>query len=96
MPSADELATLADILTLLEAILSASAQNEDYLPLVPVGYEKVRQLDDFTELDLAAHAHLEEAEVEWGNKKKARRSIPATLYQRMRTPTSTSLSGLRA
>ncbi|MEN9432603.1 MAG: hypothetical protein RLZZ422_192 [Pseudomonadota bacterium] len=96
MPSADELATLADILTLLEAILSASAQNEDYLPLVPVGYEKVRQLDDFTELDIAAHAHLEEAEVEWGNKKKARRSIPATLYQRMRTPTSTSLSGLRA
>ncbi|WP_020561013.1 hypothetical protein [Thiofilum flexile] len=94
MPSTEEMATLADILTLLEAILSASGQNEDYLPLVPVGYEKVKLLDRFTDLDLAAYSHLAEAEVEWENKKKARRTIPANLYQRMRT--STSLSGLRA
>ena len=94
MPSAEEMATLADILTVLEAILSASGQNEDYLPLVPVGYDKVRLLDKFTDLDLVNHSHLADAEVEWENKKKARRAIPATLYQRMRT--STSLSGLRA
>lgn len=38
-PSPEELATFADVLTLTEAALSARLQDEDYLSLLPTGYE---------------------------------------------------------
>ena len=83
-PSPEEFSCVADIVTLLEATLSCIGQNEDHLPLLPVGYDKLRELDTYTSLDLLAEMNLDEAMQEMENKKKARHLAPSTLYQKLR------------
>jgi len=83
-PSHDELSTFADVLTLLEASVSAKLQNEDYLSLLPIGFEKLRELDGFSPLNLLGTIDLAAVETDVEAKKKARLENPATLYQRLR------------
>lgn len=89
-PSQEELSTFADILTLFEASVSARLQNEDYLSLLPTGFDKLRELDRFSSLDLLADVDLDGLESEVEAKKKAQQAIPASLFQRLRKPVSTS------
>lgn len=92
-PSQEELSTFADVLTLFEASVSARLQHEDYLSLLPTGFDKLRELDSFSQLDLLGDVDLDgvEAELE-AKKKKAQQIMPANLYQRFRHPTFPSLA----
>lgn len=59
-PSNKELSVFADILTLLEASISTRQQDEDYFSLLPTGYEKLRELDQYSKLDLLNDIDLDE------------------------------------
>lgn len=83
-PASQEIHCVADIMTLLEAALSCISQNEDHLPLLPVGFDKLRELDNYTQLDLAGESSISEAQAELENKKKAKHLAPSTLYQKLR------------
>nr|CAA6806857.1 MAG: Unknown protein [uncultured Thiotrichaceae bacterium] len=85
-PETNELSCLADIVTLLEASLSCIEQGDDYLPLLPTGYEKLEALDKFCALDLLGRIDLKAANDELNIKKKARQSAPKTLYEKVRSP----------
>lgn len=85
-PSAEELAVFADVLTLFEACVSAHLQGEDYLSLLPTSYEKLRELDAFSEADLLAGTDLAGMTESVNAKKKARQDSVSTLYQRLRIP----------
>ena len=85
-PSPEELATFADVLTLTEAALSARLQDEDYLSLLPTGYEKLRELDQHSEVALLDSLDLDALTQEVEAKKKAKHYIMPTLYQRLRQP----------
>lgn len=69
-PSAEELATFADVLTLTEAALSSHLQNEDYLSLLPTGYAKLQELDRHSEIALLENLDLESLTQEVEAKKK--------------------------
>ncbi len=60
-PSPEELSTFADILTLFEASVSARLQHEDYLSLLPTGFAKLRELDQFSALNLLGDVDLNES-----------------------------------
>ncbi len=85
-PSTEELAVFADVLTLFEACISAHLQGEDYLALLPTSYEKLRELDIFSEVNLLADTDLDAVAEVVEAKKKARQESVSTLYQRLRTP----------
>lgn len=91
-PSQEELSTFADVLTLFEASVSARLQHEDYLSLLPTGFDKLRELDSFSQLDLLGDVDLDGVEAELEAKKKAQQIMPANLYQRFRHPTFPSLA----
>lgn len=82
-PSQEELAVLADVLTLSEASLSAHLQDEDYLTLLPTGYQKLRELDAFSEVDLLHGIDLDSKLQHVDAKKKARLAAIPNLYQRL-------------
>lgn len=83
-PGAGELPCLADIVTLLEASLSCIEQGEDYLPLLPTGYERLEALDKSCAIDLLGRIDMQAANDELNLKKKARQAIPTTLYEKVR------------
>lgn len=83
-PREQEIAILADILTLLEAVLSASIQHEDHLSLIPVGYEKIEELDTYTDLDLAVYIKLNQAKAILKEKQKQKYALPQSLYHKVR------------
>lgn len=83
-PEAGELSCLADIVTLLEASLSCIEQGDDYLPLLPTGYERLGELDKSCVIDLLGRIDMQAANDELNIKKKARQAIPATLYGKVR------------
>ncbi len=83
-PSKEEIDCIADLMTLLEAILSCINHKEDYLPLLSIGFVHLRQLDQYTVLNLMTEAKVEEGRLELENKKKARLMAPSTLYQKLR------------
>ncbi|WP_298611031.1 hypothetical protein [uncultured Thiothrix sp.] len=83
-PALEEIHCVADIMTLLEAALSCISNNEDHLPLLPVGFEKLHELDNYTKLDLVHEADLVQAQAELEHKKKAKQQTPSTLYQKLR------------
>lgn len=83
-PALEEIYCVADIMTLLEAALSCINNNEDHLPLVPVGFDKLRELDNYTKVDLLEAADLVQGQAELENKKKAKQQTPSTLYQKLR------------
>ncbi len=84
-PSTQELSIFADILTLLEACISTRQHDEDYLSLLPTGYEKLRELDRNSALDLVSEFNLDEMEQDVEAKKKARQHTAAALFQRIRS-----------
>lgn len=94
-PSQQELSTFADILTLFEASVSAHLQHEDYLSLLPTGFAKLRELDQFSALDLLGEVDLAELEAGVEAKKKAQQLTPATLLQRLRMPIFPALETAR-
>lgn len=69
-PIPAEINCIADLLTLLEAILSCLNRQEDHLPLLSVGYEKLQELDGYTTLDLANLANVPAGLAEFETKKK--------------------------
>ena len=71
-------------MTLLEAALSCMSNNEDHLPLLPVGFGKLQELDTYTKLDLVHESDLIQAQAEFDYKKKAKQQTPSTLYQKLR------------
>lgn len=83
-PEAQELSCLADIVTLLEASLSCIEQDDDYLPLLPTGYERLEALDKSCAIDLLGRIDMQAANDELNLKKKARQAVPATLYEKVR------------
>lgn len=83
-PVLEEIYCVADIMTLLEASLSCISNHEDYLPLLPVGFEKLRELDNYTKLDLMLEADVAQGQAELEHKKKAKQQTPSTLYQKLR------------
>lgn len=83
-PSDQEVACVADSLTLLEATLSAMGDNEDYLSLLPMSYEKLEELNQYSQVDLVEYTGLVEAKEVADLKKKAQQSAPKTLYQKLR------------
>ncbi|MEZ5478769.1 MAG: hypothetical protein R3E95_15200 [Thiolinea sp.] len=83
-PEHEELEQLADIITLLEASLSCIERQENYLPLVPTGYEKLRQLDAMVKVKLLDETVMQEGQDELETKKKARQMAPSTLYEKIR------------
>ncbi|TXH69458.1 MAG: hypothetical protein E6Q83_08500 [Thiothrix sp.] len=83
-PALEEIHCVADIMTLLEAALSCISNHEDHLPLLPVGFEKLYELDNYTKIDLVHEADLAHAQAELEHKKKAKQQTPATLYQKLR------------
>ncbi|MGB0847607.1 MAG: hypothetical protein ACPGSM_12825 [Thiolinea sp.] len=83
-PNDTELEFLADIVTLLEAALSCIERQEDHLPLMATGYEKLTELDKLSEIDLVEQLDMETAHTELEAKKKARQLAPSTLYQKIR------------
>lgn len=85
-PSPEELATFADVLTLTEAALSARLQDEDYLSLLPTGYEKLGELDRHSDVALLDNLDLDALTQEVEAKKKAKHYVMPTLYQRLRQP----------
>jgi hypothetical protein len=85
-PSSEELAVFADVLTLFEACISAHLQGEDYLALLPTSYEKLRELDIFSEVSLLGETDLDAMTEAVEAKKKARLESVSTLYQRLRMP----------
>lgn len=91
-PALEELSTFADILTLFEASVSARLKNEDYLSLLPTGFDKLRELDSFSQLQLLGDVDLDELESEVEAKKKAQQSTASSLYQRIRKPVLPSLA----
>ena len=85
-PSPEELATFADVLTLTEAALSARLQDEDYLSLLPTGYEKLGVLDRHSDVALLDNLDLDALTQEVEAKKKAKHYVMPTLYQRLLQP----------
>ncbi|PIE00994.1 MAG: hypothetical protein CSA79_01465 [Thiothrix nivea] len=83
-PDDGELSSLADVVTLLEASLSCIEQQDDYLPLLPTGYEKLRELDRKCAIDLLGPIDLEAANDELNIKKKAQQTASGTLFQKIR------------
>lgn len=83
-PALEEIHCVADIMTLLEASLSCITSNEDHLPLLPVGFDKLRELDNYTKLDLMSEAEVAQGQAELDHKKKAKQQAPSTLYQKLR------------
>lgn len=83
-PALEEIHCVADIMTLLEAALSCMSNNEDHLPLLPVGFGKLQELDTYTKLDLVHESDLIQAQAEFDYKKKAKQQTPSTLYQKLR------------
>ncbi|MBU0656245.1 MAG: hypothetical protein KJ914_14075 [Gammaproteobacteria bacterium] len=83
-PSNQELSTFADILTLFEACISTRQHDEDYLSLLPTGYEKLRELDRFSELDLLEDIDLDEMTQDVAAKKKAQQQTAASLFHKIR------------
>jgi len=83
-PVAGEVDCVADLMTLLEAVLSCINRKEDHLPLLPVGYAHLQQLNTYTSVDLLEEAKVEEGSLELENKKKAKLMAPSTLYQKLR------------
>ena len=83
-PGTGELSCLADIVTLLEASLSCIEQGDDYLPLLPTGYEKLEELDKSCVIDLLGRIDMQAANDELNVKKKARQAIPSTLLGKVR------------
>lgn len=83
-PADQEVACVADSLTLLEATLSAMTENEDYLSLLPMGYEKLEELDQYTQVDLSERTGLAAAKEMADAKKKAQQTAPRTLFQKLR------------
>lgn len=83
-PVLEEIHCVADIMTLLEAALSCISNNEDHLPLLPVGFEKLHELDNYTKIDLVHEAELVQGQAELEHKKKAKQQTPSTLYQKLR------------
>lgn len=83
-PSDQEVACVADSLTLLEANLSAMGDNEDYLSLLPMSYEKLEELNQYSQVDLVEYTGLAEAKEAADLKKKAQQAAPKTLYQKLR------------
>jgi hypothetical protein len=83
-PKEEELSCLADIVTLLEASLSCIEHQDDYLPLLPTGYEQLRKLDSECAIDLLGHIDMEAANDELNLKKKVQQTAPSTLFQRIR------------
>ncbi len=85
-PSQPELAVFADVLTLFEAAISAQLQDEDYLALMPMGYDKLRELDAFSEVALLDNIDLDEIAQDVEAKKKAKQASVSAFYQRLRQP----------
>ena len=83
-PTLEEIYCVADIMTLLEATLSCISNNEDHLPLVPVGFEKLHELDNYTKVDLLDEAHLAQGLAELEHKKKAKQQTPQSLFVKLR------------
>lgn len=83
-PDENELSCLADVVTLLEASLSCIEKQDDYLPLLPTGYEKLRELDNDCAIDLLGHIDMEAANDELNLKKKAQQTVSGTLFQKIR------------
>lgn len=83
-PALEEIHCVADMMTLLEAALSCISNHEDHLPLLPVGFEKLHELDNYTKIDLVHEADLAKAQAELDHKKKAKQQTPSTLYQKLR------------
>ncbi|HPQ96945.1 MAG TPA: hypothetical protein PLN94_15280, partial [Thiolinea sp.] len=86
VPEDREMSCLADILTLLEASLSCMLQSQDHLPLMDMAYEKLRELDGYSKLELLAGMDMEALNTLIENKKKARQQIQASLLHRVRSP----------
>lgn len=84
-PRPQEMDCLADIVTLLDAALSCIERQEDYLPLLSTGYDKLAALDRFSNIDLLAELDINAARTELEFKKKARQVAPSTLYQKIRS-----------
>ena len=84
-PRPQEMDCLADIVTLLDAALSCIERQEDYLPLLSTGYDKLSELDRLSKIDLLAELDMDAAHTELEFKKKARQVAPSTLYQKIRS-----------
>lgn len=85
-PSVEELSKFADVLTLLEASISARLQGDDYLSLLPTGFDKLRELDQVSDLNLIGDTDLDALLESSEAKKKAMPAIPPSLFQRLRQP----------
>jgi hypothetical protein len=83
-PAVEELEKFADVLTLLDASISARLQGDDYLSLLPTGFAKLRELDQASNLNLIGEVDLDALMSEIESKKKAIPAIPPSLYQRLR------------
>lgn len=83
-PPIEDLEKFADVLTLLEACISAKLQDDDYLSLLPTGVEKLKELDKASKLDLLATVDIAKLEAEIEAKKKATRPLPPSFYQKLR------------
>ncbi|HPE60660.1 MAG TPA: hypothetical protein PLB10_10000 [Thiolinea sp.] len=86
VPEDREMSCLADILTLLEASLSCMLQSQDHLPLMEMAYDKLRELDGHTKLELLAGIDMAALTELIENKKKARQQIQTGLLHRVRSP----------
>lgn len=84
-PRPQEMDCLADVVTLLDAALSCVERQEDYLPLLSTGYDKLTELDRLSKIDLLAELDMDAARTELEFKKKARQVAPSTLYQKIRS-----------
>ncbi len=89
-PSVEELEKFADVLTMLEACISARLQEDDYLSLLPTGFAKLQELDNTSELNLLGEMDLEAVLQDVEAKKKAISAIPTTFYQRQRMRQNTA------
>ncbi|WP_020393571.1 hypothetical protein [Thiolinea disciformis] len=83
-PIPAEMNCIADVLTVSEAILACLHRQEDYLPLLSVGYDKLKELDGYTTLDLSTLAAIPAGLAEFETKKKTRVSNASSLYQKLR------------
>ena len=85
-PSKEELAIFADILTLFEASVSTKLQGEDYLSLLPIGFDKLRELDQLCPINLLGGVDLNAVEQDVEAKKKAAQANSSSnLLHRLRS-----------
>lgn len=91
-PVVEDLEKFADVLTVLEACISAKLQDDDYLSLMPTGIQKLRELAKASKIDLLSKVDFAKLEADIEAKKKALRPLPPSFYQKLRPTPQTQQS----